>query len=159
QWADGAVADGDAEQVRTQGFGLILAQPVSAGDHGERGLQARPLVARGHPSRQRGAGRGTAPRQNQAVELGFGDARLDRGQFDPRMAERLRVRTREGLPTVTARRGRAADGFIRRQQGAAREFVAGLPAPLAARGFPRRGRLTEGASLEGGREEFWEFWP
>jgi hypothetical protein len=79
QVADSARTEGNAEQVGTQRLGLILAQAVGAGQYGQGGLQARPLLAGGHAGWQRGAGRRAATRANQAVQLVFADEGLDRG--------------------------------------------------------------------------------
>ena len=75
------------------------------------------------------------------------------------MTQRLRIRAREGHAAAAAGAGFARDFFIRGQQGAAVRLVSRFSAPAASGGFTRGGRLMEGASLEGGFEEFCEFWP
>ena len=78
----------------------------------------------------------------------FRNQRLDRGQFDYLMAQRLLVGTGEGLPAAATGAGFARDFFIGRQQRAVVVFVSRLGAPAATGGLPWR-RTLDGRPIAG----------
>ncbi len=120
-----------AQKMRRPAFGLAKAGHEEAGE----GDQPRPGLTRGDAGWQGTAGRATA-HTDEPVLLVFGNARLDFGEFPDLMAERLGIRSRQGLATASAGGRHAGDDLLAvrgRNQSPLVFWVVGLAARLALR--------------------------
>ena len=135
-----------------------LAEAVGPGKDAEDRPQAGPEGPGGHARRQLRSGGGAASGAGQAMEPILVHHREDRRQLGDLMPERLGIIAGEGVAAPAALRRLALDDLadcLGRDQGAGMTSMAGLAAPLLARGGGR------GPSLDRGRDRrrgAWRSW-
>ena len=151
--ADHPGGDRQAEQVEGQLADRPLAQAVGPGQDAEDRPQPGAERPGGHARRQGRTGRGAAAGAGQAMEPVLVHHGPDRRHLGDLMPDRLGVVAGEGVAAPAALRRLALDDLaelLGRDQGAGMAMMAGLPAPLLARGGGRGPSLDRGG-IGGGR--------
>ena len=141
------------EQVGGQLADRPLAQAVAPGQDAEDGPQPGAERPGGHARRQGRTGRGAAAGAGQAMEPVLVHHRLDRRHLGDLVPERLGVVAVQGVAAPAAVRRLALDDLaelLGRDQRPGVTAMAGLPAPLLARGGGRGPSLDRGGIGRGG---------
>ena len=139
--------DREPEQVGGQLADRSLAEAIGPGEHAEDRSQPGAERPGGDARRQGGAGRGAAMRALQPMEAVLVHRRLDRRHLGDLVPQRLGVVAVEIVAAATATRRLALEDLpesFGRDQSPGVMAMAGLPAPLAARGGGRRPALDRG---------------
>jgi site-specific DNA recombinase len=131
--ADLAGAQRDGEQIGQQASGLVLAQPVSAGQQGASGLQAGTVL----PGRGLSAGGHAAAGAEKAMASILGDAGAEGRNVPDLMTQRLRIVAVQGLAAVAAGAGLTFQHAV----GPVVEGALGLGMSALSAGLVGRGRL------------------
>ena len=147
--------DGDRqpEQVGGQLADRSLAEAIGPRQHAEDRPQPGAERPGGDARRQRGAGRGAAVRALQPMEPVLVHRRLDRRHLGDLVPQRPGIVAVEVVAAAAAGRRLALDHLpesFGRDQGSWVMAMAGLPAPLAARGGGRWPSLDRGRVGRGG---------
>src|SRR4051794_17812228 len=147
QSADHPDGDRQAEEVEGELADRTLAQAVAPGQDAEDRPESGAERPSGHARRQARTGRGAAAGAHQAMEPVFVHRRLDRWQFGDLMSDRLGVVALQRLVAPAAFGRLAVDDspeLLGGYEGTGLATMAGLPAPLLARGRSRRTSLDRG---------------